>query len=90
MPERTDQPAAQPTPDAAVRRTLTAMADALTTTDPDELLINPARIGLALQATVNEPTGVYDLVLLQTASIELPMARGEYAAELRRIAAVTA
>lgn len=72
-------------PAAAIRRALTAMTTELTTTNPDEAIANPGRIALALRATVSEPAGTLDLVLLITAFVQLPMSRREYAAELQRI-----
>ncbi|MFL1903105.1 hypothetical protein ACJWDR_28970 [Streptomyces tauricus] len=71
-------------PAAAIRRALTAMTTELTTTNPDEAIANPGRIALAQHATTGEPAGTFDLVLLITAFVQLPMSRREYAAELQR------
>lgn len=86
MTDRKGQQAEQPTPETPVHRALTAMADALATDNPTELLTNSGRVALTSRATVNEPAGTFDQVLLATASIELPIARNAYAVRLREIA----
>jgi hypothetical protein len=73
-------------PQQAVHRALTVMAAELNTIEPEQPLTNPARIALILRTTISEPSGVYDLVLMATAPIPLPMARGLYATALQRIA----
>lgn len=70
----------------AINTALTAMADELASTNPGEPFTNRGRIAVALRATVSEADGTFDAVLVQTAPIQLPMTRGEYATALRQIA----